>query len=150
MKEICIISCGARKIWDSGTTTRTVIPAKDAYTGPLFKKNREYAEKFYPERWYILSDKYGLIRVGSLISNYNIPPKAIQNSEIFVRLIDFQAHAIGISRSQKIVTTCGATHSEIIEKVFTHSEILNPVKGMPQGTRMRVLKELVLSGNAGV
>ena len=43
MSDICIISCGARKVWKSDNS-RKLVPAKDAYTGPLFKKCKEYAE----------------------------------------------------------------------------------------------------------
>jgi hypothetical protein len=47
------------------------VPAKDAYTGSFFRRNREYAETFGDD-WAILSAKHGLVAPNFLIpGNYN-------------------------------------------------------------------------------
>lgn len=60
MKSLCIVPCGNKKIWDkypdAGETR-----AKDVYIGSFIRKCQEYALKFYPESWCILSAKYGFI-----------------------------------------------------------------------------------------
>src|SRR5680860_1607691 len=56
---LVIVPCGKRKIWDHDPTHGPA-KAEDAYTGTLFRLNREYAEK-YGDRWLILSAKYGFV-----------------------------------------------------------------------------------------
>jgi hypothetical protein len=51
--KIGLVACGARKL--SRTT-----PARELYTGTLFRLASEYAERTC-DRWYILSGKHGLV-----------------------------------------------------------------------------------------
>lgn len=67
MKNLCIVPCGKRKIWDNESDLGSV-KAKCAYIGPFSKKCMEYAEKFYPKEWCILSAKYGFVLPEEMIS----------------------------------------------------------------------------------
>ena len=60
MKTLCIVSCGNRKIWDKNPKAGPT-KAECVYIGPFAKKCREYALRFYPSSWYILSAKYGFL-----------------------------------------------------------------------------------------
>ena len=81
---LVIISCGSQKIWDqiprAGPT-----PALDAYTSPVFRISRRYAEHF-SERWAILSAKYGFMDPAFVITeDYNTSfydPGAIKTPEL--------------------------------------------------------------------
>jgi cytoplasmic iron level regulating protein YaaA (DUF328/UPF0246 family) len=70
-QSLTIISCGKAKIWDRDFSSDTV-PARDAYTGSLFRQCRRYAEAVPGERWLIFSAKYGLLLPRQLIQNYNV------------------------------------------------------------------------------
>ena len=71
MRSLIVISCGKAKIWDRHTNRKSV-PARDAYTGSLFRLCRRYAESQAPEAWVILSAKYGLLRPDELIDDYDV------------------------------------------------------------------------------
>ena len=62
-KIIVLVGCGKSKLAHAA-------PAKDLYTGPLFKKAMAYAE-LVGDEWYILSAKHGLIHPDVVIEPYN-------------------------------------------------------------------------------
>ena len=138
-REICIISCGKAKIWDKPAKgkkkTSASIVARNAYTGPLFTLARDYAEhEFTGQEYYILSDKYGLIRPGDEIENYNVSPEDIEHDPEFLDMVQQRAKADpDLAMVKKITVLCGAIHQRIIEQAFRGVEIVNPVKGLPQG-----------------
>ena len=70
-KSLVIASCGKAKIWNRHFSSDTV-PAREAYTGSLFRLCRRYAEAVAGERWLIFSAKYGFLLPGQLIQDYNV------------------------------------------------------------------------------
>ena len=56
---LVVVSCGKEKIWKRHPNAGPMA-ARNAYTSPVFKRSRRYAEHF-AEAWLILSAKYGLI-----------------------------------------------------------------------------------------
>lgn len=60
MKTLCIAPCGSKKIWDKDSNAGPTA-AKNVYIGPFANKCREYAEKFHPSSWCILSAKHGFL-----------------------------------------------------------------------------------------
>lgn len=64
MKKIVLISCASQK-----QPYRS--KAKDLYISALFKKNLAYARKLKPDAIYILSAKYGLLDLETVIDPYN-------------------------------------------------------------------------------
>lgn len=150
-REICIISCGKAKIWDDPQEKKVKcarwakVAARDAYTGPLFSAARKYAEhEFHGDEYYILSDKYGLISPGTEIENYDVSPEEIEHDADFFDMVQQQAKANpDLAILKKITILCGAIHQKIIERAFRGVEITNPVQDLPQGKRMKALKELV-------
>ena len=148
-REICIISCGKAKIWDEPAKGRKKTPARvvarEAYTGPLFTLARKYAEHvFEGDEYYILSDKYGLIRPGDEIENYDVSPEDIENDPEFFDMVQQRAKADpDLAVVKKITLLCGQIHQRIIEGAFHGVEIINPVQDLPQGKRMHALKQLV-------
>jgi hypothetical protein len=73
-RDIYLVSCVASK-------GEHVCEAKELYTSPLFKKMRQYAEK-YAENWYILSTKYHLLRPEEVIEPYELTLKQMSAEEI--------------------------------------------------------------------
>ena len=139
--EICIISCSAKKIWSKSPDVGEV-PAKDAYIGPLFKKCREFAEMFFPGRWYILSDKYGIITPDTLISDYNLPPSAIDGNPRFIEFVISQSNSLHLHPTS-IVSTTGKIHKSVIRTAFKDAKYIDPLSGLVQGKRMQRLNQLM-------
>lgn len=72
MKTLCIVPCGKKKIWEKNPKAGPT-KAKNVYIGPFAKKCREYAEKFYPYSWCILSAKYGFLFPNDVVLGpYNV------------------------------------------------------------------------------
>ena len=70
MHDLVIIQCVQTKIWDKNRNAPRLVPAKDAYVSPYFRKMRAFAEK-YGKRWGVLSGKYGFLLPETKIENYN-------------------------------------------------------------------------------
>lgn len=68
MKRIVLISCTKSK---NESAKERPLPAKDLYTGAIFKKAYQYAKQLNPDRTYILSAKYGLLKPAEKICYYN-------------------------------------------------------------------------------
>lgn len=64
MKNIILISCVSKKL-DRTTTAETI------YTSALFKKNLTYAKSLNPNEIFILSAKYGLLKLTDEIEPYD-------------------------------------------------------------------------------
>ncbi|MHC9539501.1 MAG: DUF6884 domain-containing protein [Vulcanimicrobiota bacterium] len=72
MRSLCIVPCGSRKIWNISPSAGCT-QAKQVYIGPFVKKCIEYARKFHPTSWVILSAKYGFLFPSDIISaDYNV------------------------------------------------------------------------------
>lgn len=69
MKRIVLISCTKSK---NESAKERPSPAKDLYTGAIFKKAYQYAEqRLKPNKIYILSAKYGLLKPDQEVCYYN-------------------------------------------------------------------------------
>lgn len=61
---VALVSCGKSKLPHAA-------PARDLYTGQLFRAARAYVEsQGWP--WWILSAKYGLLHPGAIITPYDV------------------------------------------------------------------------------
>jgi hypothetical protein len=135
-----------KKIWGGSSSVPCIVEAQLAYTGPLFSKTKAFAEKYFYMRWYILSDKYGLITPNTLISDYNTSPHEIQGDPNFLNLVKSQITDFKLTPSV-IYTTCGKIHEDILTEVFPHSLIKNPVCGLSQGKRLQKLNKIMGESN---
>ena len=73
MATTALIACSKRKL-------ATSAPARDLYTGVLFRAARRWAEA-NADAWYILSAKYGLVPPDRVISPYNVTLKQLPAAE---------------------------------------------------------------------
>ncbi|RYG73981.1 hypothetical protein EU245_03700 [Lentibacillus lipolyticus] len=65
MRELSIIPCGRKKIWDKYPEAGAV-PAKDAYIGTFHKRCQQYAETF-TDGWVVLSAKHGFLFPNNMV-----------------------------------------------------------------------------------
>ena len=64
MAKIVLISCVSKKLSHKSK-------AQELYISPLFRKNIQYAKSLNPDKIFILSAKYGLIKLEEEIEPYN-------------------------------------------------------------------------------
>lgn len=64
LTRIGLVGCGAKKL-------DRAAPARDLYTGALFRKAAAHAEVTC-DRWFILSAKHGLVRPDDVIEPYDV------------------------------------------------------------------------------
>ena len=147
MIRLCIIPCGKRKIWDKnpniGPTT-----AKSAYMGSFTKKCKEYAIKYYPKSWCILSAKYGFLFPNDIIPGpYDVSFNNKDSKQISVKELSFLANEKALYKYEKIVILGGKNYIEIAKKVFAKKEINIPLKDCKGiGYMMSKLNESIKSG----
>jgi len=68
MATIVLISCASKKLPHRAR-------AKDLYVSPLFRAALQYAQRFSPDKIFILSAKYGLVQLNDEIDPYNVTLK---------------------------------------------------------------------------
>ena len=127
--RLCVVPCGSLKIWhrnpDTGPTK-----AKDVYIGPFAKACIDYAERFYPGRYVILSAKYGFLFPDELIpGNYNVTFNNPKTNPIGVEELRKQAEHKGLMKYDEIVVVAGSNYVKIVRKVFAGKKIITPLEG---------------------
>ncbi|MFH1212341.1 MAG: hypothetical protein V1659_05460 [Candidatus Woesearchaeota archaeon] len=75
MTKIVLISCASKKL-------NHCSKAKDLYISPLFQKNMHYANSLNPDKIFILSARYGLLRPNKEILPYNKTLNRMGSGEI--------------------------------------------------------------------
>jgi hypothetical protein len=133
MKELCIIPCGKRKIWDKYPDAGPT-PAKYVYTGNYAGKCREYAQKFYPDSWCILSAKYGFLFPDDIIPGpYNVTFNNKNTNPITIEELAFQVKNKGLGSFNKYIVVGGKNYVEIVRILFQDKNLHYPLansKGM--------------------
>ena len=75
MAKVVLISCVSKKL-------RHKSKAQDLYISPLFKKNLQYAKSLNTDKIFILSAKYGLLRLNEKIEPYDKTLNKMRSNEI--------------------------------------------------------------------
>jgi hypothetical protein len=130
MKPLVVIPSGRRKIWDIKPNARPT-QAKNVYTGPPFKLNREYAETF-SDKWVILSPKYGFIEPDFMIpEDYNVTFKDPKTNPISLSKLREQVND-RFSDYPCIVALGGTTYANLVIETFkgTDLKVITPSTGL--------------------
>lgn len=77
MAKVVLISCVSKKLHHKSK-------AQDLYVSPLFQKNLQYAKSLNPDKIFILSAKYGLLRLNEEIEPYDKTLNKMRSNEIKV------------------------------------------------------------------
>lgn len=126
---MCVVPCGNRKVWDSNPSAGPV-RARFVYIGPFSKKCREYAERFFPSDWCILSAKYGFLFPNDLVEGpYNVSFNDPQSRPISLEALSAQVKRKGLDKYDRIVVLGGKNYTTIIERVFAGKEVSAPLRG---------------------
>jgi len=127
MKALCIIPCGNKKIWDKKPGLGPQ-KARNVYIGVFATKCKEYAERFYPSSWVILSAKYGFLFPEDIIPGpYNVSFNKKNTNPITVKELRIQAERKGLYEYEKIIVLGGKKYTQIVKDVFSGKEIYTPL-----------------------
>jgi hypothetical protein len=128
--KLCIVPCGRRKIWDVNPNAGAV-RAKNAYIGPFAKTCIQYAEKFYPNSYVILSAKYGFLFPDEIIpAPYNVTFKDPKTNPVTVQELSRQAEEKELMKYNEIVVIAGSEYVNIAREVFKGKKIHTPLMGV--------------------
>jgi len=128
--KLCIVPCGNMKIWDVNPQAGPS-RARDVYIGPFAKACIEYAEKFYPDSYVILSAKYGFLFPDDVIPGpYNVTFNDPSTNPISVEELKRQAEEKGLMRYREIVVVAGRNYVEMVREVFKEKRVDAPLAGL--------------------
>ncbi|KAA6447777.1 hypothetical protein VSK91_17945 [Bacillus swezeyi] len=147
MKRLCIIPCGAKKIWDVDPDIGSSA-AKDVYLSPFHQACRKYAQSFFAD-WVILSAKHGFLRAEDIVpENYDVTfgmrhPEIMPNAKLKA-----QAEQKKLLAYDEIVMLGGKKYRPVLKSVFGDSrQITYPLAGYRGiGYMLQALKKAVDDG----
>lgn len=129
MKRLCIIPCGAKKIWDVNPKQGPT-KAQDVYQSVFHHACQRYARHFF-EDWVILSAKYGFLSpTDEVEENYDVAfgtknPEIISIDQLRKQLEDKE-----LNEYEQIVVLGGKKYTNIVQAVFgKQADIIFPLAG---------------------
>lgn len=145
--KLCIVPCGSMKIWRRRPYTGPT-KARDAYIGSFARTCIEYAERFYPNNYVILSAKYGFLFPDEIIpEDYNVTFNDPKTNPITVEELRKQAVKKGLTKYDEIVVVAGSNYVNIVKRVFPHKKIVTPLKGLgSMGAMISAMKKAIREG----
>lgn len=141
-RTLVVVPCGTSKVWDS-TPDAGPARARDTYSGPPFKVNREYAERSGAD-WVILSAKYGFLRPDDIVpAPYNVTLKRRSTNPVDVTTLRRQVHDLGLESYDEVIGLGGKEYRAAIEAAFAGSAVALrfPFAGLRIGTAMAAIKK---------
>jgi hypothetical protein len=142
--RLVIVPCGRAKVWakhpDAGPT-----PARDAYTGPPFIVNREYADASGGD-WVILSGKYGFILPTYVIPGpYEATFTRRSTHPIGVDALQEQVRRMGLDRYAEAIGLGGKEYRAAVEAAFAGTSVVLrfPFSGLRVGEAMGASKRAI-------
>ena len=143
MKTLVVVPCGKSKIWNKNPRAGPT-KAENAYTGPPFKVNREYAETF-SDKWVILSAKYGFMDNDFIIPrDYNVTFNDPKTNPISASTLKRQAKN-RFFEYDCIVALGGKTYASLVSQAFegTGKRVISPTAGLRIGIALGKVKKAV-------
>jgi len=126
-------------------------PAKDLYTGELFKKSKAYAE-VTRHPYYILSARYGLLEPDKTITPYNFTLKTLRQRERLAWAIRVADSIVWhVPAGSALTILAGNDYAASLESILTRKAftINRPLKGLPIGQQQQKLIALIREVNNG-
>ncbi|MGG1696045.1 DUF6884 domain-containing protein [Bacillus zhangzhouensis] len=147
MKRICIIPCGAKKIWDVSKEAGSQ-PAHLVYLSPLHQRTKTYAQTFFDD-WVILSGKYGFLHEDDIIpANYDVTFGTNHIELITEEQLRRQFYEKQLTAFDELVVLGGKKFRKVIDPLLLDHQHANyplaPYKGI--GYMLKAIKEATESG----
>ena len=118
--------------------------AKDIYVSDFFKKQLDYARSINPNI-YILSAKYGVLKLDDYVEPYEKTLKTMSKAEInqWYELVRRQLTEKGVDFTEKAIFVCGDLYANGVATLFPDHDL--PMAGMSFGNRLKFMKERTVS-----
>lgn len=136
MRKIILISCVSKKLDKRAK-------AKDLYISPLFKYNLKYAQSMNPDKIFILSAKYGLLKLDEEIDTYNETLNTKSSAQIKVwanNVLTQLKNEIDIN-NDTVIFLAGEKYRKNLTPFINNYEV--PMRGLSIGKQLQFLKERV-------
>lgn len=132
-KKIVLISCVSKKL---------SYPAKaiEIYTSTLFKSNLKYAYSFKPDYIFILSAKYGLLDLETVIEPYNktLNTVSAEENRLWANMVISQLSEQVDLLNDHFIFLAGLQYRKNLLKHLQSYEI--PLEGLTFGKQLQFLK----------
>ena len=134
MRNVVLISCVSQKLSKKAE-------AKDLYTSPLFKKNLAYVDKLKPDNTYILSAKYGLLKLNDVIEPYDVTLNTMKTYEKkkWAEMVLDQLKEVEDIENTKFIFLAGSNYRKYRVPEMPDFEV--PMEGMRIGKQLQFLTE---------
>lgn len=132
MAKIVLISCASKKLPHESR-------ARDLYASPLFRKNLQYAESLEPDNIFILSAKYGVVKLDQKIQPYNETLNNMNSGKRkqWANQVLHSLEDLTDLERDDFVFLAGKNYREHIIPSINHYEI--PMKGLEIGRQLQWL-----------
>lgn len=121
MKQLSIIPCGRKKIWDRHEDMGAV-QAKEAYIGTLHHLCRNYAESF-TDAWVVLSAKYGFLFPEDIVpGQYNVTFNQKSDEIITNDKLKEQVREKKLNQFDMLVVLTGKKYKPVINGAFDSNQ----------------------------
>jgi len=133
-KNVVLISCVSQKLDYKSK-------AKDLYVSTLFKKNMAYANKLQPDTIYILSAKYGLLKLDDEIEPYDLTlnTMGIKEKKAWADIVLGQLKKVEDMKNTNFIFLAGANYRKYLVEHMPHHEV--PTEGLQIGKQLQYLTE---------
>jgi len=127
---VVLVGCGKAKL-------PRLAPARDLYTGGLFRQARAYAEK-HADAWLILSAKHGVIHPDDVIAPYDVSMNDLTAAEraAWGEKVRRVLHELG-AWDKTLVLLAGEKYEGAVKGA---PRVLRPLEGLEMGYRRRWFK----------
>jgi len=132
IKKIILISCVSMKL-------NYKARAEDLYVSPLFKGALRYAKHLNPDHIFILSAKYGLLKLDEEIEPYNMTLNEMPSTQAkaWAEKVLSQLSEQADFSSDLFIFLAGEKYRKYLVSHLISHEI--PMKGMPIGKQLQFL-----------
>lgn len=131
MRSIGLVACGKGKLDHPA-------PARDLYTGQLFRFARAYCEREY-DTWWVLSAKHGLVHPDAVIAPYDqtLAGAPVEERRQWARLVADQLWALAIQG--RFSLHAGEAYAGFLADQLSVTE--RPLRGLAIGQQLKWYKE---------
>lgn len=147
MKQLSIIPCGKKKIWDK-TPSHGPACTKDTYIGTFHMLCRRYALE-YTDQWVVLSAKHGFLLPEDIVEeNYDVTFNQNSNEIITLEKLRSQVLEKGLNQFDELIILTGKKYKKVIEGSFEQKTTMKyPLANYGgMGYMQQALKESVEKG----
>ena len=136
MRKIVLISCVSKKL-----NYRS--KAQDLYVSPLFRKNLQYAKSLNPDKIFILSAKYGLLRLNEEINPYDKTLNEMCSKEIkwWAKLVLSQLKKSTDLENDEFIFLAGNNYRKFLLTHIKHYYV--PMQGLGIGKQLQWLSRRI-------